>query len=180
MQGIGKARRPEDQIKGMNSMRFINKQQVPKGKIITYARFVADECPQKDEPNQMQLTAGGDQLPYDGKKSTETAGLETTKILSNSIISTPEAKFACFDISNMYLNTKLPSPEYMRVHISMIPQEVIDEYDVSQYVDKKGYAYVKITGAIYGLAQSGYLANQDLIKNLAPFGYYPSKRTPGL
>jgi hypothetical protein len=80
----------------------------------------------------------------------------------------------------MYLNTKLPSPEYMRIHKSMIPQEVMDEYDVEQFLDEQGYAYVEITGAIYGLAQSGYLANQDLIKNLAPFGYYPSKRTPGL
>ena len=35
-------------------------------------------------------------------------------------------------------------------------------------------------GAIYGLIQSGYLANQDLIKKFAPFGYYPPKRTPGL
>jgi hypothetical protein len=62
----------------------------------------------------------------------------------------------------------------------MIPQEVKDEFNVSQYLDGKGYAYVEITGTIYGLAQSGYLANQDLIKNLAPFGYYLLKRTPGL
>jgi hypothetical protein len=33
---------------------------------------------------------------------------------------------------------------------------------------------------IYGLSQSGYLANQDLIKNLAIYGYHPVKRTPGL
>jgi hypothetical protein len=62
----------------------------------------------------------------------------------------------------------------------MIPEEVLQEYEVKQYLKDDGYAYVKITGALYGLAQSGYLVNQDLIKNLAPFGYYPSKRTPGL
>eukprot|EP00978_Attheya_sp_CCMP212_P034239 scaffold142601_cov51-Attheya_sp.AAC.3 len=38
----------------------------------------------------MRLTAGGDRLPYDGKKSAETAGLETTIILINSVVSTPE------------------------------------------------------------------------------------------
>jgi hypothetical protein len=107
-------------------------------------------------------------------------GLETTKILLNSVVSTPGARFACFDIGNMYLNTKLPSPENMKIHKSLIPQEVIDEYDMEKYFDADGYAYVEITGAIYGLAQSGYLANQDLIKNLAPCGYYPSKRTQGL
>ena len=30
------------------------------------------------------------------------------------------------------------------------------------------------------MSQSGYLANQDLIKNLATFGYHPVKRAPGL
>eukprot|EP00978_Attheya_sp_CCMP212_P036456 scaffold165431_cov36-Attheya_sp.AAC.1 len=63
MQGIGKNRKPEERITGMNSMKFIHKQNVPKGKIVTYARFVADICPQKDEPNRMRLTAGGDRLP---------------------------------------------------------------------------------------------------------------------
>ena len=59
MQGI-ETRKPEDRIKGMNSMKFINKRQVPKDKIVTYARFCADVRPQKDEPNRMRLTAGGD------------------------------------------------------------------------------------------------------------------------
>eukprot|EP00978_Attheya_sp_CCMP212_P034238 scaffold142601_cov51-Attheya_sp.AAC.2 len=57
----------------------------------------------------------------------------------------------------------------------------MDKYNVEQFLDENGYVYyVEITGAIYGLAQSGYLANQYLIKNLAPCRYYPSKRTPGL
>ena len=57
----------------------------------------------------------------------------------------------------------------MKIHVIMIPQEVTEEYDVTKYLDKKGYAYVEILGAIYGLIQSGYVANQDLIKNIAPF-----------
>ena len=35
-------------------------------------------------------------------------------------------------------------------------------------------------GGIHGCIQSGYLVDQDLIKNLAPFGYFPSKITLGL
>jgi hypothetical protein len=42
------------------------------------------------------------------------------------------------------------------------------------------YIYVEITGAIYGLSQSGYLAHEDLRKNLPKFGYSPAKRTHGL
>jgi hypothetical protein len=38
---------------------------------------------------------------------------------------------------------------------------------------------MEVTGAIYGLSQSGYLANQDLVKNLAIYGYHPViKREP--
>ena len=47
-------------------------------------------------------------------------------------------------------------------------------------VDIDGYVYVEVTGAMYGLAQSGRIANQDLQKHLAKYGYYPTQRTPGL
>jgi hypothetical protein len=33
---------------------------------------------------------------------------------------------------------------------------------------------------MYGLKQAGLLADQLLQKRLAPFGYYPSRQTPGL
>jgi hypothetical protein len=49
-----------------------------------------------------------------------------------------------------------------------------------KFVNKDGYVYMEVTGAIYGLSQSGYLANQDLVKNLATYGYHPVKRTPEL
>ena len=119
-------------------------------------------------------------MEYNGKTSTETASLETIKIHVNSTISTKNAKYAAADIGNFYTNSKLESSEYMRIHLSQIPKEIIDEYEVMQYVESDGYVYVEITGAMYGLAQSGRIANQDLRKHLAKHGYYPTKRTPGL
>ena len=68
----------------------------------------------------------------------------------------------------------------MRIHIRDITQEIIDEYNVMDYVDDDGYVYCEINGALYGLAQSGYIANKDLEKHLKPFGYYPLKTTAGL
>ena len=41
----------------------------------------------------------------------------------------------------------------------------MEGYYATQYLDEKGYAYVEIMGEIYGPIQSGYLANQDLIKS---------------
>ena len=92
----------------------------------------------------------------------EIAGLETIKIHLNSTISTKDAKYATADIGNFYTNSKLKSPEYMKIHLSLIPQEIIDEYDVMQYVETDWYVYVEITGAMYGLSQSERIANHDL------------------
>ena len=39
---------------------------------------------------------------------------------------------------------------------------------------------MEIIGAMYGLVQSGRIANQDLQKHLAKYDFYPTKRTPGL
>ena len=68
----------------------------------------------------------------------------------------------------------------MKIHLSLIPQEIIDEYDVMQFVETDRYVYVEITGAMYGLSQSGHIAIIDLRKHLAKYDYYPTKRTPGL
>jgi hypothetical protein len=87
----------------------------------------------------------------------------------------------CIDIGNMYLNTKLISPEYMRIHIDLIPEEIQHEYNIKAFADKDGCVlYMEVTGAIYGLSQSRYLANQDLIKNLAIYGYHPVNSFPAI
>ena len=49
-----------------------------------------------------------------------------------------------------------------------------------QYVEEDGYVYCEITGAMYGLVQSGQIAHLDLVKHLKPYRYYLSKQTPGL
>ena len=50
----------------------------------------------------------------------------------------------------------------MRIHLSLISQEIIDEYDVMQYVEADGYIYVEITGTMYGLSANGRITNVDL------------------
>ena len=67
----------------------------------------------------------------------------------------------------------------MKVHISDIPQEIIDEYNVMLYANEDGFVYVEIMGAIYGLKQAGKISNDDLIEYLKEFGYYPSIKHQG-
>jgi hypothetical protein len=96
-----------------NTIRFIRRSDIPKGRNVTYGSFVVDIQDHKEEKERTRLTIGGDRIEYPGDKSTRTAGLTTAKILINSVISTLGAKFLVIDINNFYLNTPLGRFEYI-------------------------------------------------------------------
>ena len=48
------------------------------------------------------------------------------------------------------------------------------------YANEDGFVYVEIMGAMYGLKQSGKIANDNLIQYLKELGYYPSRKKQGL
>ena len=123
---------------------------------------------------------GGNLIDYPGDKSAPTADIVTFKALVNSTLSTTNACMCCFDVKNYYLNTPLDWPEYMRIPISLIPQEIIIEYKLSALVHHDGYVYIRINKGMYGLPQAGILANKLLAKRLGKDGYYQCRHTPGL
>ena len=96
----------------------------------------------------------------------------------NSVVSTPNAKCMMADIKNFYLNNLLPNPKYIKIHISVIPQEIINEYSLLAIVDNKGFIYIKIVKVMYGLKQDKIISHQELIKHLAPYRYHLVKYTP--
>lgn len=69
----------------------------------------------------------------------------------------------------------------MRIHCRYIPQEVIDEYNLTNdNFDEKGYAYLEIQKGMYGLKEASILAYDQLRAHLEPYGYTPVPITPGL
>jgi hypothetical protein len=130
-------------IKGTDTIKFIYKRQVPQERFkdVTYGQFVCTECPEKKEKNRTRFTIGGDQINYPGEVATPTADLLVAKILFNSTISTPGAKFMTMDISNFYWNLPLPRPEYIRIKISNIPEEIINKYHLQEKAIKTGHVY---------------------------------------
>ena len=93
---------------GTNTIILIKKNQVPKdrAKDVTYGLITCFVRPERiDKPNRTRLVAGGNRVHYPGDASTPTADLLTVKLLLNSIISTPNAKFMTMDIKDFYLNT---------------------------------------------------------------------------
>jgi len=172
-QGIG------NRVKGTDTIFFIPRSAVPADRTVTYARFVCAYRPQKSEPNRTRMTVGGNLIDYPGDVSTRTADLTTVKAHLNSTVSTPGAKYLCADVKNFYLGTPMWRWEYMRIHISDIPDEVIKQYNLHAIKDTNGYIYVEIRKGMYGLPQAGILANKLLEKRLSHHGYYPTKHTPG-
>jgi hypothetical protein len=172
-QGVG------DRLKGTNTCFFIPKSAVPHGRSVTYGRIVVSLRPQKAEVERTRLTVGGNLIDYPGDVSTKTADLTTAKILCNSVLSTPNAKFMGVDLKNFYLNTLLDRYEYMRLSIDIIPDEIIDKYNLRPLVSN-GYVYIEIRKGMYGLPQAGILANKLLTKRLALHGYAPTAHTHGL
>ena len=84
------------------------------------------------------------------------------------------------DIANFYLMTPLSRPEYIRVSIRDIPEEIIQEYNLNSIVTADGMIYIEANRGMYGLPQAGLLANDLLEKRLNKRGYHQSKLVPGL
>ena len=123
---------------------------------------------------------GGNRVHYPGNAGTPTADLLTVKLLINSTISTPNAKYMTMDIKDFYLNTPMAQYEYMRLRIANMPDDVIKHYNLTNLTTPDGYVYCKIQKGMYGLPQAGIIVQQLLEKRLQQHGYHQSKTTPGL
>ena len=166
-------------IKGSNCIKFIYKEQVPKGRNVTYSRLVVDYRPGKSDPNRTRVTVGGNLLTYEGELYTETTDIQGTKMLLNSVLSTKGAKFMTIDIKSFYLGTPMDIYEYMKIRFDTIPEEIKKKYNLSEK-KHNGYVYTEIQKGMYGLKQSGVLANKHLEKLLKSDGYIKTTFTPGL
>ena len=84
----------------------------------------------------------GNQVVYTGKAGTKTASLDLCKLMMNRVTSRKGSKFITYNIRNYYLTTPLDYPEYVKIKLTDIPQDFIDEYNLHDYV-KKGWVYIQ-------------------------------------
>jgi hypothetical protein len=168
--------------KGTNAMFVMlpfNVPNIPKDRVITYARGVIDHCPQKADPNRIRITAGGNLINYPGKLTTRMADIMMAKLLWNSVLSTPRAKYMTLDIKNFYLSASLDRFKYMRIPFALFPLWIVKQYALKDKV-LNGHIYLEMQRAMWGLPQASILANKLLKKCLAPHGYFECKQMPGL
>ena len=91
---LGRLAQGYNNTEGTNTVNFMTHKQIrniPNDRTVTYARIVIDYQPQKNNPNQVRITAGGNLIEYPYELTTRTANLPTSKILWNSTISTKNA-----------------------------------------------------------------------------------------
>ena len=118
-------------------------------------------------------TAGGNISDYIGQRSSSTASMETIKALINSTLSKPGWKFMSADITDFYLGSPLDRDEFMILSWDQVPPQSRAEFKDIEW--RNGKALVKVTKGIYGLPQSGLLAQKRLHQHLAKAGYFPTK-----
>ncbi len=163
-QGIGSGTTPDSKrLAGTNTFFIINYQDIPahKRREICHTMVVCEVRPDKDDPDHTRINIGGNRICFPGDVGTNTASLELFKLLLNSVLSCKGARFSTIDFKNFYLDTSMPDPEYVRIKISDIPVEFIEEYKLAGS-DCDGWIYFEICQGCYGLPQTGILANNLL------------------
>ena len=158
---------------------FVHKHKIPQDRLkdVTYIKFAASVCTEKDDPYCIRATLGGNLIHYPDNIGTPTADLLLIKIFLNSVISSVGAKFATVDLSNFYLMTPLKRPEYGRVKMTDIPDKIINEYKLHEKAID-GWVYFKVMRGMYGLPQAGSNSHVKLEACLNKEGYYKSPLAP--
>ena len=64
---------------------------------------------------------------------------------------------------------------YMRIHIILIPPDIITQYNLNDLVYHDGWICMEIIRGIYGPPQAGVLANNVLAQRLSKHEYYQVK-----
>ena len=149
------------------------------GTKFTYTNPVVDHRPQKEEPNRIWITAGGNLIQCNSELSVRTADINTAKLHWNSIVSTKKARYMCLNIKYFYLTAALEYFEYMHIPLSYFPAWTMEKYNLNKHA-YNGYVYIKMQRAVWGLPQAGILANKRLWRKLDPFRYSECVNTPGL
>ena len=84
----------------------------------------------------------------------------------------------CIDIKNFYLGNPMKYFQYMPIHKKIIPQEVLDEYNI--IFNDQYFTYVEIRRGMYGLKESGVITFYQLVQKPKRFGYDLMPQTPRL
>jgi hypothetical protein len=122
---------------------------------------------------------GGNLSNYPDDCGTPTADILTVKLLFNSIISMPNAKFKTINIKDFYLMMPMDCYKYFRRKLKLFPQDIIDECALRDKVDVDGNVLCKVQRGMYSLPQAGIIVQDLLTKYVHKADYRQNTITPG-
>ena len=136
-------------VSSTDTIEFITKEQVPKGRDVTYATFVLDYRPLKEEQCWIRIVVGGDRLSYQSDAGSPATDMVETKIIVNSTISDAHkgARFMTMDIKDFFLASPMTRDEFMKVKYKYFPEDIREFYDLESKKTEDGYIYIRIKKA---------------------------------
>ena len=140
------AQRNDAGVNRTNTIMFIPRTEVPDDKKVTYATMVCDYRPLKDKKHRVWITVGGDRLLYSDDAASLATNMLETKIIINSTISDTRrgARFMTLDIKDHFLAILMRDPEYMKVWLKYIPEDIRKRYNIMNKVTKDEWVFIKI------------------------------------
>ena len=143
-QGIGKCPNgpKQQQVAGTYTYRLIRLSDIPhdQRKEICFSRVVCEIRPQKEDKNCTRITIAGNRIVFPVEVATPTASLKLEKLIVNSALSRPGGKCCSFDVKNFYLGTPMYRPGYVKIKLTNIPQEFINEYNLLEF-EHQGWVF---------------------------------------
>jgi hypothetical protein len=93
------------------------------------------------------------------------------------MVASTDARMFQMDIKDFFLQSVIPEPEYLKIKMTQIPEEIIDELNLIPLVDSKGvrFIYAEVNRAMYGLKQSNIISEKELQSNLAKHDIYQTE-----
>jgi hypothetical protein len=107
-----------------------------------------------------------------------TAEMEALKLLLNCMIS-ENSNWTTIDLTDFYLGTDLPHEEYIRILLRLIPESMIEFYDLQPFITNSAL-FCSVYKTHYGLPQAGALSQQRLFQRLKKHGYFQLPSTPSV
>ena len=135
-QGVGRGTKglKRQRVAGTDIFRVMRYADIPRDrrKEIAHVKVVCKVRPQKTDPNRTRITVAGNSISYPGDVGTPTASLDLVKLMLNSVLSRPGARFACFYATNFYLQTpEMDWKEYVKIKFDNITVEFREEYGLT-------------------------------------------------
>ena len=129
-QGVGKGKNGVGKrVDGINNFYVIRFEDILKDRLnkVCYTSVVCEVRPGKKDPYRTRITICGTNVWYPGDVGINIESLELFNLMINSTLSRKSAKVVCFDIEHFYLSIPLGRPEYVKIKMPKIPQDLTDE-----------------------------------------------------